>query len=48
MGRRLDPECPPLPVSESAAATLVRLPLFASLDEEEQDRVIEAVTEFAP
>jgi dTDP-4-amino-4,6-dideoxygalactose transaminase len=48
MGRLLDPECPPLPVSESAAATLVRLPLFASLDEEEQDRVIEAVTEFAP
>src|SRR3954452_10363833 len=48
MGRRLDPECPPLPVSESAAATLVRLPLFASLDEEEQARVIEAGTEFAP
>jgi dTDP-4-amino-4,6-dideoxygalactose transaminase len=48
MGRRLDPECPALPVTESAAERLVRLPLFASLGEDEQSRVIEAVTEFAP
>jgi dTDP-4-amino-4,6-dideoxygalactose transaminase len=48
MGSRLDPECPPLPVTESTAGRLVRLPLFATLTEEEQSRVIEAVTEFAP
>ena len=48
MGRRLDPGCPPLPVAESTAARLVRLPLFASLTEDEQSLVIEAVTEFAP
>src|SRR3954451_21383356 len=48
MGRRLDPGCPPLPVTESAAAGIVRLPLFASLTDEEQSRVIEAVMEFAP
>jgi dTDP-4-amino-4,6-dideoxygalactose transaminase len=48
MGRRLDPECPPLPVTESTAERLVRLPLFASLTEEEQTRVIESVTEFSP
>jgi dTDP-4-amino-4,6-dideoxygalactose transaminase len=48
MGRRLDPGCPPLPVTESAATGIVRLPLFASLTDEEQTRVIEAVKEFAP
>jgi dTDP-4-amino-4,6-dideoxygalactose transaminase len=48
MGRRLDPDCPPLPVSEAAADGLVRLPLFAGLTEEEQSRVIEAVREFSP
>jgi dTDP-4-amino-4,6-dideoxygalactose transaminase len=48
MGRRLDPECPPLPVTESTAERLVRLPLFASLTEEEQTRVIESVTGFSP
>jgi len=48
MGRRLDPECPELPVTDSAALRLVRLPLFASLTDEEQSRVIEAVMEFTP
>jgi len=48
MGRRLDPGCPGLPVTEAAAAGLVRLPLFASLTEDEQSRVISAVMEFSP
>lgn len=48
MGRRLDPDCPPLPVSEAAADGLVRLPLFAGLTEDEQSRVIESVREFSP
>jgi dTDP-4-amino-4,6-dideoxygalactose transaminase len=48
LGSRLDPDCPPLPVAESTAERLVRLPLFASLTDEEQSRVIEAVMEFTP
>lgn len=48
MGRRLDPECGPLPVTEAVAEGLVRLPLFAGLSDDEQSRVIEAVTEFSP
>jgi dTDP-4-amino-4,6-dideoxygalactose transaminase len=48
MGRRLDPGCPRLEVTESAAERVVRLPLFATLTEDEQSRVIEAVLEFAP
>jgi dTDP-4-amino-4,6-dideoxygalactose transaminase len=48
MGSRLDPGCPALPVTESVAERIIRLPLFASLTEDEQSRVIEAVTEFAP
>jgi dTDP-4-amino-4,6-dideoxygalactose transaminase len=48
MGRRLDPGCPPLAVTEAVAAGLVRLPLFAALTDGEQARVIEAVTEFPP
>lgn len=48
MGRRLDPDCPSLPVAEAAGERLVRLPLFASLTEDEQSRVIEAVGEFSP
>ena len=48
MGRRLDPDCPPLPVTEATAEAIVRLPLFAGLTEDEQSRVIEAVTEFSP
>jgi dTDP-4-amino-4,6-dideoxygalactose transaminase len=48
MGRRLDSECGALPVTEAVAGGLVRLPLFAGLSDDEQSRVIEAVTEFAP
>jgi dTDP-4-amino-4,6-dideoxygalactose transaminase len=46
MGRRLAPECPPLPVTEDVADRIVRLPLFPSLTEDEQSRVIAAVLEF--
>ena len=35
-----------LPVTEAAADTLVRLPLYRSLSEQELDRVLEAVTSF--
>ena len=48
MGRGLDPDCPPLPVTEVTAETLVRLPLFADITADEQSRVIEAVLEFSP
>jgi dTDP-4-amino-4,6-dideoxygalactose transaminase len=37
----------PLPVSEAAADTLVRLPLYRSISDEEVERVLEAVTSFA-
>jgi dTDP-4-amino-4,6-dideoxygalactose transaminase len=46
MGRRLSTDSAPLPVSDAAADGVVRLPLFASLTDEEQSRVIEAVTAF--
>jgi dTDP-4-amino-4,6-dideoxygalactose transaminase len=48
IGRRLAPDCPPLPVTERAANRIVRLPLFAGLDPDRQSRVIEAITEFSP
>ena len=48
MGRRLAPDCPSLPVTETAAERVVRLPLFAGLGEDEQAEVIEAVTEYSP
>jgi dTDP-4-amino-4,6-dideoxygalactose transaminase len=48
MGRRLDPQCGPLPVTEAVAEGLVRLPLYAGLTDDEQSRVIEAVTELSP
>jgi dTDP-4-amino-4,6-dideoxygalactose transaminase len=48
MGRRLAPDGPPLPVTESAAERIVRLPLFNGLSDSQQSRVIEAVTEFRP
>ena len=37
-----------LPVTERVADTLVRLPLFPDLDERDQGRVIDAVTELPP
>lgn len=48
MGRRLAPDCPRLPVTEEAAERVLRLPLFTGLHDDEQSRVIEAVTEFSP
>jgi dTDP-4-amino-4,6-dideoxygalactose transaminase len=48
MGRRLAPDCPPLPVTESAAERVVRLPLFAGLQPDEQSEVIEAVRGYSP
>jgi dTDP-4-amino-4,6-dideoxygalactose transaminase len=48
MGRRLAPDCPSLPVTESAAECIVRLPLFPGLRDEEQAEVIDAVTEYSP
>jgi dTDP-4-amino-4,6-dideoxygalactose transaminase len=48
MGRRLAPECPPLPITEDIADRIVRLPLFPGLTEAEQSRVIAAILEFAP
>ena len=48
IGRRLDPDCGPLPVTEATADGLVRLPLFAGLSDDEQSRVIEAIVEFSP
>jgi dTDP-4-amino-4,6-dideoxygalactose transaminase len=46
MGRRYGGFPGQCPVSEWAGETLVRLPLFASLSEAEQEEVIEAVTGF--
>jgi dTDP-4-amino-4,6-dideoxygalactose transaminase len=48
MGRRLAPDGPALPVTESVAGRVLRLPLFADLEDDEQTEVIEAVTEFSP
>ena len=43
VGRRLQSVPRPCPVSEAAAATLVRLPLYPDLTDAEQTRVLEAV-----
>jgi dTDP-4-amino-4,6-dideoxygalactose transaminase len=50
MGRRLGGGAEPaeLPVTDSVAARLVRLPFFTDLGEDEQDRAIEAVLAFRP
>ncbi len=48
VGRRLGGREGSLPVTEDAAARLVRLPLFPGLTDGEQERVIEAVIEFGP
>jgi dTDP-4-amino-4,6-dideoxygalactose transaminase len=42
-GRRLEPEAPRLPVTESVAGRLLRLPLHAELTDEDVDRVVDAV-----
>lgn len=47
-GRRLGGREGELPVTEDAAARLIRLPLFPGLTDAEQERVIEAVCAFTP
>ncbi len=47
IGQRKGRAIGPLPVSEAAADTLVRLPLYRSISDEEVERVLEAVTSFA-
>jgi dTDP-4-amino-4,6-dideoxygalactose transaminase len=46
VGKRLGGFSGQCPVSESAAQTLVRLPLFTDLKEHEIDQVIHAVKDF--
>ena len=48
MGRTVVGPVPHLPVTESISGLLVRLPLFHSLGESEQDEVIDAVLAFYP
>ncbi len=48
VGRRLGGQAGDCPVSELAADTLFRLPLFADLADADVDRVIAAVTSFSP
>jgi dTDP-4-amino-4,6-dideoxygalactose transaminase len=48
VGRRLGGRPGQFPVSEDAGDTLVRLPLHAALDEDDLDRVVEAVRTFEP
>jgi dTDP-4-amino-4,6-dideoxygalactose transaminase len=48
VGRRFGGFAGQCPVSEHAGGCLVRLPLFNTLNESDQDRVIEAVLDFAP
>ena len=43
--KRMRGECPDLPVTDRIASSLVRLPLYPDLTEEDQQRVIEAVLE---
>jgi dTDP-4-amino-4,6-dideoxygalactose transaminase len=46
LGRQLNPAQPPLPVTDSVAERLVRLPMFYDITPDEQEDVIGAVTEF--
>lgn len=48
VGRRFGGFAGQCPVSEHAGECLVRLPLFNTLSESDQDRVIEAVLDFTP
>jgi dTDP-4-amino-4,6-dideoxygalactose transaminase len=48
MGRRLGADQTDLPVTDSVAQRLVRLPFFTDLTEDEQARVIQAVTTWRP
>ena len=46
MGKRLAPETPRLPVTESSSERLLRLPLFAGITAAQQQQVIAAVHDF--
>jgi dTDP-4-amino-4,6-dideoxygalactose transaminase len=48
MGRRLGGKPAQCPVTESISDRLLRLPFYNDLSESDQDRVIEAITEFNP
>jgi dTDP-4-amino-4,6-dideoxygalactose transaminase len=48
MGRRFGGQLGQCPVSEHAADTLIRLPMFYGLPDADQTRVIEEVTSFVP
>ena len=48
VGRRFGGFAGQCPVSEHAGGCLVRLPLFNTLNESDQDRVIEAALDFVP
>jgi dTDP-4-amino-4,6-dideoxygalactose transaminase len=47
-GQRLDPGTPRLPVTESVAGRLLRLPLHAELTDADVDRVVDAVRRSFP
>ncbi len=46
MGKRLAPETPALPVTESSSERILRLPLFAGITTEQQQQVIAAIHDF--
>jgi len=46
MGKRLAPETPTLPVTESSSERILRLPLFAGITTEQQQQVIAAIHDF--
>lgn len=48
VGRRFGGQLGQCPIAEHAGECLVRLPLFNTLSDDQQTRVIEAVTEFIP
>lgn len=48
MGERFGGRSGSLPVTESVAARIARLPFFTLMTDEEQDRVVSRVLEFAP
>ena len=48
MGTRFGGRAGALPVTESAAARIARLPFYTLMTDDEQDRVIARVLDFAP
>jgi dTDP-4-amino-4,6-dideoxygalactose transaminase len=48
MGKKLGGREGDCPVAEEVSSRIVRLPLYNSMSEKEQERVVECVREFAP